>query len=444
MQPKDNQPKDNFSAAGRREKNSSAEQRFSQPGQQQGASGFLTVLAVLLTAAVLRSPLTGVGTMITEIQADTAISHTLAGMLTTLPLLAFSIFALAAPGLSSRYGIERILFFCSILLTVGLIVRSLPSVSSLFAGTLVIGIAIAVANVLIPGMIKQSFPLQIGLMTALYTSSMNLWSAISSGISLPLAHSGLGWRGSLAFWALFAIATVFVWIPLMRRSGFRAKGQRQADAIGPDALVSSSEADSFNVQPTGRTSIWRSPKAWAVTLFMGFQSIMFYVGVAWLPEILHEKGMSMDYAGWMLSLMQILSMAGSFLMPFIATRIQSQSLITALSAALFLVGFGGIWLGPASWTTVFISLIGLGSGTTFSLVILFFSLRTHSAKQAAQLSGMAQSLGYLLSAAGPTMFGFIHDQSGGWNIPLAIITGMSVVTILLGFNAGKKGRISET
>lgn len=430
------------------------------PSSQKNA-GILTIVAVLLTAAVLRSPLTGVGTLIPEIQADTALSHTLAGMLTTLPLVAFAVFALVSPGLSSRYGIERTLLYSTVLLGVGLIVRSLPSIQLLFAGTALIGVGIAVANVLIPAMIKQSFPLRIGLMTALYTSSMNLWSAISSGISLPLSRSGLGWRGSLAFWLLFAVATVLVWVPLTRRApmqDLQTKGMKQPTSAGdvpaaaggvptsaggvPAASISA-QRDGSRLTPSPSPAIWRSAKAWTITLFMGFQSIMFYVGVSWLPEILHEKGMSMDRAGWMLSLMQILSMVGSFFMPFIATRAESQSFLAALSGAFFLFGFGGIWLASEAWSILFISLIGLGCGTTFSLVILFFSLRTHSAKQASQLSGMAQSLGYLLAAVGPTLFGFIHDQSGGWSIPLATITAMSVITILLGFIAGKKGRISE-
>ncbi|WP_044480985.1 CynX/NimT family MFS transporter [Paenibacillus antibioticophila] len=416
------------------------------PSSQRNA-GILTIVAVLLTAAVLRSPLTGVGTLITEIQADTALSHTLAGLLTTLPLVAFAVFALVAPGLSSRYGIERTLLYSTVLLGAGLIVRSLPSIQLLFAGTALIGVGIAVANVLIPAMIKQSFPLRIGLMTALYTSSMNLWSAIASGISLPLSRSGLGWRGSLAFWGLFAVATVLVWIPLTRRvpmQDLQTKGMKQPAAAGGVLTASiSAQTDGSGLTPSPSPAIWRSPKAWTITLFMGFQSIMFYVGVSWLPEILHEKGMSMDSAGWMLSLMQILSMVGSFFMPFIATRAESQSSLAALSGAFFLFGFGGIWLASEAWSILFISLIGLGCGATFSLVILFFSLRTHSAKQASQLSAMAQSLGYLLAAVGPTLFGFIHDQSGGWSIPLATITAMSVITILLGFIAGKKGRISE-
>ncbi|MBW4838432.1 MAG: MFS transporter, partial [Paenibacillaceae bacterium] len=149
----------------------------------RSASTWLLVTAVLLTAAALRSPITGVGAIIGEIEATTGLSHTLSGMLTTLPLIAFAVFALAAPGLSAKFGIERTLFFSMILMTGGILVRSLPSVTALFAGTALVGIAIAIGNVLLPGLIKRDFPQQVGLMTSLFTTCLTFWAAISSGIS---------------------------------------------------------------------------------------------------------------------------------------------------------------------------------------------------------------------------------------------------------------------
>lgn len=393
-------------------------------GRSRGTGTALAVAAILLTAATLRSPITGVGPLIGEIQSSTGLSHTLSGMLTTLPLLAFAVFALAAPRLAARWGSEPTLLFCMIIMTGGILLRSLPSVPALFGGTALVGSAIAVANVLIPGVIKRDFPLRIGLMTSLYTSFMNMWSAISSGVSMPLARTFLGWRGALGFWILLSAATALVWIPLVRRHA----ANRKSTGAGGGAYRKSG-------------AVWRSPVAWQVTLFMGLQSVMFYIGISWLPEILHERGMSMDQAGWMLSIMQLLSMVGSFTMPLIAARTQSQKWLAAASSALFLAGFAGVWLGPASWAMLFIMLIGLGCGTTFSLVIMFFGLRARSADQAAELSGMAQSIGYLLAAVGPTLFGFLHDQSGGWTVPLATITSLSLLTIVMGYAAGRKGHV---
>lgn len=404
--------------------------------ESRNVSASLLVTAILLTAAALRSPITGVGSIIGEIEATTGLSHTLSGLLTTLPLLAFAIFALTAPGLAAKLGTERTLFYCLLLMTGGILIRSLPFTVALFAGTALIGMGIAVCNVLLPGLIKHNFPLRVGLMTSLFTSSLNLWAAISSGISVPLAQSPLGWRGMLASWALLTTIAAFLWLPslLQRRTG------RQGTSSETSGL-SSAQTNTDTTTPARTGSVWRSPVAWMVTIFMGSQSIMFYISISWLPDILHEQGMSAAQAGWMLSLMQMVSMAGSFLMPLVAVRTHNQKLLTAASAAFFLLGFGGIWLAPTSLAPLFIILIGSGSGATFSLVIVFFSLRSRTAQQANQLSGMAQSVGYLLAAVGPTLLGFIHDQSGSWNTPLAVVIGLSLLTIVFGYAAGRRGYV---
>lgn len=394
----------------------------------RGKATILLMIAVLLTASTLRSPITGVGPLTGAIQASTGLSHTMAGMLTTLPLIAFAIFALTAPKLAGKFGSDRTLFYCMVLMTLGIVIRSMPGIPALFGGMALIGVAIAIANVLVPSLIKRDFSLKLGLMTSLYASMMNLFSAVASGISLPLSRTGLGWRGALGCWVILSACAAVIWFAVTRA------GKRRAGTDRPSVSAAAKPK-------AKKVAIWRSPIAWTVTLFMASQSIMFYVGVAWLPEILNGKGLSLDQAGWMLSLMQLASMTGSFLMPLIASRNESQKWLAAAASALFLFGFGGIWIGPASLALPSILLIGLGCGTTFSLVVLFFSLRTRTAERSAELSGMAQSLGYLLAAAGPTMFGFIHDQTGGWSVPLAVITALSLLTIVLGYTAGRKGYI---
>lgn len=395
------------------------------------ATSAVLFIAILLTAATQRAPITGLGSLIVDIQNSTGLSHTLAGMLTTLPLIAFAIFALAAPKLSTRFGMEYTLFTCMIVLTIGIIIRSLTTVTELFIGTALIGSAIAICNVLVPGLIKRDYPHRIGLMTALYTSSMNLFAAISSGISVPLARTAIGWRGALTCWVILSVITALCWFPLARN--FK---RLQSNTI-------TNRSEDMRAQVTSKSrSLWRSSVAWQVTVFMGLQSIMFYVGISWLPEILHDQGMSQDQAGWMLSLMQMVSMIGSFVMPIIAARTQSQKLLTSVSSCFFLLGFGGIWLGATSLAPLFIILIGLGCGTTFSLVLVFFALRTRTAVEAAKLSGMAQCIGYIVAAAGPTLFGYIHDLSGNWDIPLAVMTSLTILTIIMGYFAGRRGYVN--
>lgn len=412
-------------------------------------AAWLLVMAIICTAAALRAPITGVGSMIGTIQSETNLSYTMAGLLTTLPLIAFSIFAMIAPKLSRRFGFEPIFVVSMIVMSVGIVIRSLPLTSTLFAGTALIGIGIAVCNVLVTGFIKGKFEQKLGLMTGIYTASMNFWAAISSGISVPLSQTAIGWRGSLGIWVVVTIIAALIWLPqLIHKRQQEGTRNSQQDKAQARVMPQSSSNEVLNAHHTRKDtrkpfSIWKSSVAWQVSMFMGLQSVMFYIGIAWLPKIFNDQGISSENAGWMMFLMQMVSMISSFIMPLLAARVQSQSWLAVVSSATFLAGFGGVWLGSPTFAPLYVILIGLGCGTTFSLVIMFFNLRSRTTHQAAELSGMGQSIGYLISAIGPTFFGFIHDQSGGWNAPLATVVMMTILTMILGYFAGRKGYVSR-
>lgn len=380
----------------------------------------LFITAILLTATTLRAPITGVGALMSNIQGDTGLSNTLAGLLTTLPLLAFSLFSLVAPSVSRKIGVEKTMLYCMLLMCVGIVLRSLPSIWLLFIGTALIGVSIGICNVLVPGLIKRDFPYKVGLLTGIYTSSMNLWGAISSGVTPFIAEQSWGWRGSLGVWVILAASAVIIWISVIWGKKTR-----------PTADLKTNTSGKFQ-------SIWKSTLAWQITLFMGLQSLMFYVGVAWLPQIFYEKGISYQTSGLYLFYMQIACMLGSFSMPIIAGLFRSQTSLALFSSSFFVIGYSGILFGSPSLTLLFMIALGLGCGTSFGLVILFFSLRTRTGEEAAQISGMAQSIGYFLAAIGPFLFGFLHDLTGGWNIPLVIITIFALVTVLFGWLAGRE------
>lgn len=402
----------------------------------------LIVTAILLTATTLRSPITSVGALMSKIQGDTGLSNTLAGLLTTFPLLAFALFSLIAPTVSRKLGIEKTMLYCMLLMCVGIVLRSVPSIWMLFIGTALIGITIGMCNVLVPGIIKRDFPYKVGLLTGIYTSSMNLWGAISSGISPFLAEQSWGWRGSLGVWVILAASAAMLWISVIW--GKRNSPSTSA-SIKPETPLEININDKRNtkVNVSADTSnkfqsVWKSALAWQITLFMGLQSLMFYVGIAWLPQIFYEKGISYHTSGLYLFYMQVACMLGSFSMPIIAGRFRSQTSLAVISSSFFVIGYSGILFGSPSLTLLFMIVLGLGCGTSFGLVILFFSLRTHTGEQAAQISGMAQSIGYFLAAIGPFLFGLVHDLTGGWNIPLIVITALAFVTVLFGWLAGRQ------
>lgn len=381
------------------------------------------ILGIVFLAANMRAPLTSVGPLVGDIRATLSISNMAAGILTTLPLLAFALLSPFAPKLSRRFGMEKVLFTALAVLTLGIVIRSASGTAALFVGTALIGIAISVCNVLLPGLIKQEFPQRIGVVTGIYSVAMNLCGAVASGISIPLTESlGLGWKGALGCWGILAIAAMAAWIPQL-------KGRHM-----PAVAVASAGIK--------RTSIWKSPLAWQVTLFMGMQSFVFYVTVAWLPEILAGKGMAAGTAGWMLFLMQFALLPFTFIVPILAAKMNNQRPLVVITGVLFVAGIAG-FLFDAPFVALWTVLLGVGAGFAFSLAMMFFGLRTQTTAEAAELSGMAQSIGYLLAAVGPTLFGLLHDMTHGWKIPLMLLLAASVLLFLVGMGAAKNRYVNS-
>ncbi len=385
----------------------------------------ILMIGIILLAANLRVPITSVGPLIALIRDDLLISNTIAGALTTLPLLAFAFISPFAPKIAKRLGIELTLLISLIILSLGIFLRSLGSVEILFIGTLLIGVGIAIGNVLLPGLVKQNFAHRIGLMTGIYAVSMNLSAAIASGISVPIASiKDFGWRGSLAVWGLLGIIAIIFWLPQLRNRHKSVKSMNQQES-------------------TKKSRLWRSSLAWKITIFMGFQSLIYYSVVAWIPDIIQEKGLSSSAAGWMSSLMLFAALPFTFIVPVLAGKLKNQRILVVITFLLFSIGLGGMLLGPTALIALWTILIGAGCGFAFSLSMMFFSLRTTSAQQASEISGMAQSVGYLLAAIGPLFFGFIRDLTSSWTLPLIMLIVASVIIFIVGMGAGKNEEIKE-
>ncbi|OME75910.1 transporter [Paenibacillus sp. FSL A5-0031] len=379
----------------------------------------LIILGLIVIAANLRAPLTSVGPLVSFIRDDVRISNTLAGLITTVPLLAFALLSPLVPKLGRRYGDERIILIALIFLTVGIVIRSLSGAANLYIGTAILGFAIAICNVLLPSLIKRDFPNKIGSMTGIYSISMCLFGAIASGISVPLAvNAGLKWQGALGIWGILSFVSILCWLPQLRN---QAK----------QTTTMSKQIASKDV------NVWKSPLAWQVTLFMGIQSMVFYVLIAWLPEILKQQGIDSNQSGWYLSIMQLALLPFTFIVPVIAGRMFSQRLLVVIITILLMTGTLGLLYGSSNIILLWIIILGIGGGCAFSLSMMFFGLRTENAHQAAELSGMAQSIGYLLAAIGPALIGFLHDLTNSWNLPLFILLGASVLLFLVGIGAGR-------
>ena len=398
------------------------------------AAPVMLIIGILFIAANLRAPLTSVGPLVSLIRDNLHISNTLAGTITSLPLFAFALFSPLIPGMARKFGTEVCFFGSVIILTLGILLRSYAGSFSLFLGTAIIGLAISASNVLMPSLIKKEFPNQVGVMTGLYSVSMSIFAALASGISIPLAvNSGLGWAGALKIWAVLSFISIIIWIPQLRKNSKMA-----VDNMAADTLEEVNKTNNIDEPTMKEVSIWKSSLAWQVTIYMGLQSMIFYCIVTWLPSILIQQGMTSSQAGWMLSIMQLALIPTIFFCSILAGHTSSQHSLVMVGSLCIIIGFLGLLLVHGFKSTIlWIILLGIGGGFTFSLSMMFFNLRTNNANEAARLSGMAQSIGYLLAAFGPMFFGYLHDANNNWTMPLITLIGVSSVCLLSGLGASR-------
>lgn len=382
-------------------------------------------LAVLLLAAGQRSPIVAVGPLAPVIQADLQLGSTLMGWVTSLPVLCFALFAPAAPWLARRWGANTVLAGAAALMFLGIVLRTLRADAVwLLAGTLVLSLGITLANILQPSVIKRHFPLRVGLMTALLSAVMSLVAGVASAVSVPLAQR-YDWATALSVWALPALLAMLAWLWV-----------RYGGEPSPPPVTATDAAPGL--------PLWRLPLAWAISLFMGIQSLLYYIMAAWLPAILVSKGLPLAEVGWYGLLFQWVSIPISFAVGMLAERMRRQTVLAVGASVCGIVGVLGLWYLPPLWATLCVVLMGGSAAGAFALSLMFFSLRTDSPAEAARLSAMAQTVGYLLAAVGPAGAGWLLDMSGSWLLPLGLLGGILLIQCVCGWHSARPHTLRES
>ena len=375
------------------------------------------ILTIIIVGLNFRAPLLAVSPLLDTITEATGISNTVAGLMTTIPVICFGLVSPLAPAFARRFGMEWVLFGVFTVLIGGILLRSMPSIAALFAGTVVIGAAIAIGNVILPGFVKREAPHRIGPITAIYSASISLSGALGAGITIPLKDAlGLGWRGALGLTAISSCFGLLILVPWLFHARNRLSGSRKRHAS---------------------TGLWRNPLAWQVTIYMGSQSLLFFSIAAWLPTLLIANGMPETRAGFMLSISPLFGTAGSFVAAMLTGVRQNQQWLVWLSSAFCAFGLLGLLIAPLTFTPLWVIVFGIGSGMTLSLALTFIGLRTPDSNHAADLSGMSQSVGYTLAAIGPLFAGLLNDLSGGWTLPLIFILSITVLLLVSGLFAAR-------
>lgn len=380
---------------------------------QENRKGILlAVLGIVVVAVNMRAPLTSISPVMNEIIGRLNLNTLQAGLITTLPLLAFGCLSIFTPQLAAKWGLEKVLWYSMPVLALGLLARASGDMHLLFVGAGLIGVAITVGNVLMPAFIKLRFPEKMGLMTGINALSMNIAGVLASGFSVQIGLlTGWGWQGSIGVWVIPAIVGFLVWIPQLR-------------PVQAGAATASG----------GFSELLRSRLAWYITIFMGLQSCLFYVFVAWLPVVLQEWGMTEEQAGWTFSYIQMTQLPITLLGPVITARVKKHTRLILFTTVVLLLGISGLIFFKTTYVIPSVICIGIGTGLAFSIVLMFFVLKTKTPQNAARLSGMAQSFGYLIAAASPPLFGWIYDWTSDWTYSLLFLVpltlGMCVVALL--------------
>jgi len=393
------------------------------PSQRTARFG-AAFIGVLLIAVNLRVSFVSVGPVLVNISSDLGLSSAAAGFLTGLPLIAFAVFSPLAPGFAARLGLNRALWMSLLILGSGIVLRSLPVPGFIWAGTVLIGVAIAFLNVLVPSLVKRDFPLRVSQVTGSYTAAQAAFAAVGAAVVVPVAQtSPAGWRLALGAWVGLALIAMAVLLPWLRRHGTSAVHAEK--------------------QEPAHRSPWGSALGWQVTAFMGLQSIAFYVLMAWLPTIEQSRGVPAATAGVHLSAFLLISVFASLGAGAVLHRGPDQRLVSFTSGALVFVTFLGLALAP-DLILLWVLLGAVGCGSLIVIALSLFSLRTVNHPQAASLSGMAQSVGYGLAAVGPVAFGALRDASGDWTLPLLGTAGAMAILALAGLFAGRDRVITES
>ncbi len=376
----------------------------------------LLAIAICLVAFNLRPVFSSLSALLPEVIRDMGLSATSASLLTTLPVLCLGLFAPLAPRLALRFGMKRVLLLVLLLVSLGTGLRGINNIFVLYFGTALAGIAIAIGNVLLPALVKRDFPGHITLITGFYAMALCAGAACAAALTLPILNLSDGsWHLALASWMIPALLAALFW-------GWQSPMHGQSTILA---------------QPPAIINLWRDPLAWQVTLFMGLQSALAYCIFGWLAPILRLRGIEAATAGLIVSFSVMMQVASCLIVPSLAGIARDQRLINVLLALLATGGLLGMMFAAPAAIWFWAGVQGIGQGGLFAVAMTMIGLRSSDARIAAQLSGMAQGVGYVLAAAGPLFLGLLLQSGGSFQAPAGLFVALGVGIALSGLGAGR-------
>ena len=387
----------------------------------------IILLGIILLGMILRTPITSVGAIIGPLKNLLEINNTVAGLITTIPLIAFAIFSPFVAKISNKIGLEKTLYLAAIVTSIGLLLRFYINTSVFFVTTFIIGVGLTVGNVLLPGLAKKYFPENLGVMTGFYAVVMNVSASVAAGISYPILSSNVGGEKfstglAVNIWLIISVLNIVIYAIITKNS----KSERIED------------------KKSGGKGYLRNLKMWSVMLSMGLQSALFYCSVSWFAEIMISKGFTPSEAGLLLSISQFAQFPSTFLVPVLAEKIKNKLIIPIFIAMGYVASLiGMIYIqGNFALMTIYIVLFALAGGGSFSYVMYLFSAKSKNEEEAADISGLAQAGGYWLAAIFPPLLGYVRDVLN-WDVAIYILIMTASLLFITLLHSSSKGNIIE-
>jgi MFS transporter, CP family, cyanate transporter len=398
------------------------------PSAHERAKGTgLILFGIILIASNLRLSVSATGALLDELGTSLRLGSGVESFLTAVWPLAFAAGGFSGSWLARRFTAGTVISWAIGILAAGEVVHSLHNTAALVFGSILAGLGIALANVLLPVVVRQYFPTRVGQVTGLYAMVLSGGAAFAALASVPVSDHLHNVGAGLAVWVVPAVIGLFAWI-----------GARPQRVAHPTNAVTAEPATHLPLR-----QLTRSKLAWSMAALFGLQSMGAYVIMGWLPTILSDAGMSAGRAGVVLSAVFFINIPINYAVPHLGARMKDQRpLLIALSLAS-LVGFIGLIIAPSSLAWVWAVFFGFGMAV-FPLVLALFPVRGGSAHGTAALSTFGQSIGYLLAATAPIAFGLLHDATGSWTGPLLLVIVATVLQGLVGLYvaSSRRGTVS--
>ena len=377
--------------------------------------------AIVLLALNLRVAVGSVGVVLDALRADLGMSLGAAGVLTTLPVLSFAFFGSGSHGVVRSIGLHRTTAVLLAVTATGLALRAVVDSTAPFLLLSVVSLAgAAVGNVILPALAKVHFPDRIPLISSLYGAALMTGAALGSVVTVPMADAFGGWRFGIGAWSLLALVTLLPWLRF----------------LGHDLHV---DPDRTRLR---MGELLRSRLAWATALCFGAQSAQAYAQFGWFPAIMHDGGLSTGAAGAMQGLLSAVGIPMTLALPAMIAWAGSRPVLPWLFTVVTMAGWTGVLVAPTALPWLWAILLGIG-GCAFTWTLTMIGRRARTPDGTAALSGFAQSIGYVIAGIGPLGTGLIHDATGTFTVPVAVLLVGGLLIGVFGTVVNRAGMLED-